>query len=461
LSTTDTYVTITNATASFDELIAWGDESSTITPFEVAIGSSCPDPHVVVFTVVISDDGEYSHTDTVRMLVGSTPGFEDDMEAGVGNWTSEAIRVSYTNEWHLETYRVHGGTHSWKAGGAGSANYSNRLDAALITRPLVVPADGKLTFWHWISAEDGGGATAWDGGIVMLHANGGDWVEIVPEGSYPYAIIDNPESPFDPFTPCYSGSHDWSEAVFDLSAYAGQVIEIMFRFGSDGGSVDEGWYVDDIWIGNTLVGSSVELTPYTGVNVTFNQVTSHGITTASVSPSGPEPPSGYATLPSSPKKYYSLTTDAVHTGAVQVCLTYSDADVIARETNVKIFSFDGSIWNDVTGSLDAENNLICATIAMPATLLVAEKLSCCIGRVGDVNGEGGDEPTISDISVLIDAKFLTGVCDGVVNCLAEGDVNLSGLLTPDCDDITISDISVLIDYLFLTGPSAGHLPECP
>jgi hypothetical protein len=461
LSTTDTYVTITNATALFDGLIPWGGESSTQTPFEVAVSSSCPDPHVVVFTVAIAGDGGYTHTDTVQMLVGITPGFEDDMEAGVGHWISKAIRISYTDEWHLETNRVHSGTYSWKAGGAGSSNYSNRLDAALVTPPLVVPPDGKLTFWHWIKAEDGGGATAWDGGIVMLHINGGDWVEIAPEGLYPYAIIDNPDSPFGAGTPCYSGTHDWSEAVFDLSAYAGQVVEIMFRFGSDAGATYEGWYVDDVWVGNTLAGSSVELTPYTGVTVTFNQVTTHGITTASVSPSGPEPPSGYATLPSSPKKYYSLTTDAVHTGAVQVCFAYSEADVTAREARVKVVSFDGSIWNDVTSSLDTINNLVCSNIVLPATLLVVEKLSCCVGRVGDVNNDGADEPTIGDVSVLINAKYIAGTCDGIVSCLTEADANLSGQPTPDCDDITIGDVSVLIDYLFLTGPSFGHLETCP
>jgi len=85
--------------------------------------------------------------------------------------------------------------------------------------------------------------------------------------------------------------------------------------------------------------------------------------------------------------------------------------------------------------------------------------SCCIGRVGDANGLGGDEPTIGDISVMIDAKFITGVCNGIIACLAEADINHSGGLFPTCDDVTIGDISVLIDYLFITGPSLG-LAEC-
>jgi hypothetical protein len=84
---------------------------------------------------------------------------------------------------------------------------------------------------------------------------------------------------------------------------------------------------------------------------------------------------------------------------------------------------------------------------------------CCVGRVGDVNGSGGDEPTIGDVSALIDAKFISGICDGSVACFTEADVNQSALGAPTCNDLTIGDISTLIDYLFITGSSLG-LPDC-
>jgi hypothetical protein len=84
---------------------------------------------------------------------------------------------------------------------------------------------------------------------------------------------------------------------------------------------------------------------------------------------------------------------------------------------------------------------------------------CCIDRVGDANGSGDDEPTIGDVTVLIDAKFITGTCDGIIDCLSEADINQSGGTNPTCDDITVGDITVLIDYLFITGPSLG-LPDC-
>jgi hypothetical protein len=85
--------------------------------------------------------------------------------------------------------------------------------------------------------------------------------------------------------------------------------------------------------------------------------------------------------------------------------------------------------------------------------------TCCCGRVGDVNGAGGDEPTIGDVSRLIDVLFIcTEAC--FINCFFEADVNRSGGLTPGPNDVTISDISYLLDYLFITGHELG-LPECP
>ncbi len=80
---------------------------------------------------------------------------------------------------------------------------------------------------------------------------------------------------------------------------------------------------------------------------------------------------------------------------------------------------------------------------------------CCNGRVGDANGIGGDEPTIGDVSSMIDAKFISGSCTGVIACLSEADINQTGGANPTCDDITIGDISILIDYLFITGPTLG------
>jgi hypothetical protein len=81
---------------------------------------------------------------------------------------------------------------------------------------------------------------------------------------------------------------------------------------------------------------------------------------------------------------------------------------------------------------------------------------CCLGRVGDANGLGGDEPTISDVSTMVDMLFIS---EQTVACLAEADINQSGGADPTPEDITISDISILVDYLFITGEDLG-LNDC-
>ncbi len=84
--------------------------------------------------------------------------------------------------------------------------------------------------------------------------------------------------------------------------------------------------------------------------------------------------------------------------------------------------------------------------------------SCCVGRVGDVNQNGQDEPTIGDVSLLIDALFIAGDL-GMLSCLPESDINQSGGASPQPADITIGDVSMLIDYLFISNPQIV-LPNC-
>ncbi|MEW5794742.1 MAG: S8 family serine peptidase [Candidatus Zixiibacteriota bacterium] len=92
-----------------------------------------------------------------------------------------------------------------------------------------------------------------------------------------------------------------------------------------------------------------------------------------------------------------------------------------------------------------------------ATTSGSIRLGCCIGIVGDVDGDGGDVPTIADVTRLVDYLFIT---QEPVACLTEADVNQSGGADPVSEDVSIVDATILIDYLFVTGPSL-ILPTCP
>ncbi len=171
----------------------------------------------------------------------------DDMESGENGWTHAAVTPGYLDEWHLSQQRNHtpGGDTSWKCGDTGFGDYEDLVDAGLVTHCLDLRPGSTLRFWHWIDAEIETATEAWDGGIVEISSDGESFDQITPEGGYPYTIVDNPASPFEPGTPCFSGSHDWRQESFDLSAYAGEAY-VRFRFGTDGYVTEEGWYIDDL-----------------------------------------------------------------------------------------------------------------------------------------------------------------------------------------------------------------------
>ncbi len=175
-----------------------------------------------------------------------THDFVDNVEHGPQTWTHAVGKPGFNDQWHIDTKRSHSASHAWKFGDTGNGNYLDSSDGVLITPPIQLTTKATLSFWHWIYAESQGANQAWDGAVVELSTNAGaTWTEIVPQGGYGYTIINNPASPFPPGYPCWSGSYDWRQAQFDLSAFANQTVQIRCRFGSDGAVNYEGWYVDD------------------------------------------------------------------------------------------------------------------------------------------------------------------------------------------------------------------------
>ena len=455
LSSTDPYLTVVSGGSTYDPSISWGEQTINQTAYTVSIDPACPDPYIGSLSVAVIADGGAPIEATFQVFVGTSRGLEDDFEAGEGDWTHLAPIASFNDQWHMENYRYHSGSYSWKMGGDGPVEYLNSVDAALLTPPLLLAVDSKLHFWHWMDAETDGPGTAWDGGAVYVSENGGVWTQVIPEGDYPYVVTSGSSIGIGPGNPCYSGSFGWTEAVFDLSEYSG-VVQIMFRFCSDGGVTEEGWYVDDVWIGNTPAGSGVTVTNTNGASVAYDIVLVRGNTSFTISEDPPASPTGFAPVPEASPEYCEISTDATFTGNANVCLPYDETGVVGDENGLLMMHYAGDEWVNVTESLDIEANNICSQTSALSTFVVAEVTSCCSNRVGDANMSGGDEPTIGDISAMVEMLFLTGT---EVPCLYEADVNQSGGFNPVKDDVTISDISILVDYLFITGSSLG-LADC-
>jgi len=124
-------------------------------------------------------------------------------------------------------------------------NQGDEADNALIFEAdLSTVKAATLKFDNYIDIEDG-----WDFGMVQVSTDGGKtWkslsnentsVDVVEEG-YP-KIKEN--------VPGFTGYYDnWQKETFDLTAYAGQKVLVSFRYLTDWGYNDKGWFIDNIEI---------------------------------------------------------------------------------------------------------------------------------------------------------------------------------------------------------------------
>jgi hypothetical protein len=249
LTSADPYIQVLSQSSVFGSLTP-GAQSSGSPPYQIRVSDGIPELSFCPLVLDITAEGGYINRDTL-VLVAGDPGFNDDMESGVGRWTHEAVGDAYEDHWHLSGEKSYLGSHSWKYGDTGSGTYFHYENGALVSPEVLLAKNSALTFWHWIEAEEYNTTRAWDGAVVEISLDeGNSWEQLTPLNGYPFTIWDNAPSAGSPFaagTPCFSGSHDWQQEQFDLSVYSG-LVSFRFRFGSDQYTEREGWYIDDIKI---------------------------------------------------------------------------------------------------------------------------------------------------------------------------------------------------------------------
>jgi hypothetical protein len=198
----------------------------------------------------------------------------EDFEDSAPDWTHSSAGGPWVDQWHVSTERARSGTHSSKCGDTGSGNYAMFNDARLLSPVITnLPADARLQFAYEIEAEQSGAFpdSAYDGGIVEISANGAGFNQLFPANGYPKTFRLQrggglPAQGPMPGQPCFSGTvSGWTTEDVDLSPFAGQDIQLRFRFGSDSLNSYEGWYVDDVLI----FAPSLIAEPTTPTNVTL------------------------------------------------------------------------------------------------------------------------------------------------------------------------------------------------
>lgn len=144
-----------------------------------------------------------------------------------------------------------------------------------------------------------------------------------------------------------------------------------------------GQYFYHLWKENTPVGSNVEVpVPAVGVTVAFDNVLSGGMTGATVSSSGPPQPTGFKL--GEPPSYYEITTTATYTDMIEICIAYDETQ-FADETKLRLLQWDETAqeWQDVTVSLDTENNIIRGRVTRLSLFSVMQQSLGICGAVAD------------------------------------------------------------------------------
>lgn len=140
----------------------------------------------------------------------------EDAESGVGGWTAQA-------PWAITLEAALSGTRSWTDSPGG--NYLSNRDRSLTSPSMDLSGlEGtRLSFHHLYDLESG-----FDIGWVEVSANGGGWQRV------------------DGFARTGFDS-EWLEVEVDLALLDGVAdARVRFRLLTDGGTVADGWHLDDI-----------------------------------------------------------------------------------------------------------------------------------------------------------------------------------------------------------------------
>jgi len=124
-------------------------------------------------------------------------------------------------------------------------NEGDEADNALIFEADLSNVEkATLEFDNFIDIEE-----QWDFGVVQASIDGGKtWVSLANENTRS-DVVEEGYPKIKENVPGFTGYYeDWQKETFDLTEYAGQKILISFRYLTDWGYNDTGWYIDNIKI---------------------------------------------------------------------------------------------------------------------------------------------------------------------------------------------------------------------
>lgn len=124
-------------------------------------------------------------------------------------------------------------------------NKGDEADNALIFEADLSGVEAAtLKFDNFIDIEE-----QWDFGVVQVSTDGGNtWKSLANENTR-NDVVEEGYPKIKENVPGFTGHYEeWQEETFDLSEYAGQKILVSFRYLTDWGYNDSGWFIDNIEI---------------------------------------------------------------------------------------------------------------------------------------------------------------------------------------------------------------------
>ncbi len=177
-----------------------------------------------------------NHTEFTRVL------FSDNIENGTDNW--EITNGAGNADW-VTVEDGNNGTTAWFAENVGPK--SEQLLTLKDFVELERNNDLILSFWHKFRTEN-----TYDGGVIEYAKDDNPFFTI-KENQFiqnPYNnTIANQSTAAISGDPAYSGvQYFYKQTIVNLNSYADSDFKVRFKFSSDIGTGQDGWYIDDVKI---------------------------------------------------------------------------------------------------------------------------------------------------------------------------------------------------------------------
>ncbi len=187
-------------------------------------------------TIICEFDAQVPATATPSTFV-----FKDDIEGTVSAYIPTGQLGS--SGWKLDGSNPKSGQQSWFVPNSEQAN-----DQILMLPLAPLTSSSTLSFWHSYNTEGG-----FDGGVIEILPTlaGNQWLDLGPyifQNGYNSTLATN--NVLGSVAAFSGNSNGYVQTKIDLTAFLGQQLFIRWRFVSDDNTAVEGWWLDDISIGN-------------------------------------------------------------------------------------------------------------------------------------------------------------------------------------------------------------------